>query len=95
MEWLVWVIVPTVIVVVCVIGQITGFMDFRQGKDGRRAAGNILGPVDSLFAPTRQEALQEQERMTELPAPAPAPGDPLLDLDKGVAKIDVSETHRA
>ena len=90
-EWIWWVAVPVVIVAVCVVGQIAGFMDFSmKGKDGIRSAGNIMGPIDGLFAPSRQEALQEQERQTELPAPAPAPGDPLLDLDEGVARIDVS-----
>lgn len=84
-----WVAVPAVIVVVCVVGQLAGFMDFR-GVDGTRSAGNIMGPIDGLFAPNRQEALQEQERQTELPAPAPTPGDPLLDLDNGVARIDLS-----
>ena len=87
-----WVAVPAAIVVVCVIGQLAGFMDFSGvGKDGRRSAGNILAPIDGLFAPNRQEALQEQERQTELPAPAPSPGDPLLDLDRGIARIDLTD----
>jgi len=69
-------------------------MDFRgSGKDWRRSAGNIMGPVDGLFAPNRQEALQEQERQTELPAPAPSPGDPLLDLENGIARIDLSDSN--
>lgn len=80
-----------VIVAICVAGQIFGFINFRQDKDWRRSAGNLLGPVDALFAPSRQEALQEQERQTELPAPAPTPGDPLIDLEKGVAHIDLSQ----
>ncbi len=88
--WVWWVAVPAAIVVVCVIGQLVGVMDFRGTGDGRRSAGNLLAPIDGLFAPTRQEALQEQERQTELPAPAPAPGDPLLDLESGVARIDLS-----
>ena len=87
-EWIWWVVVPGAIVAVCVIGQIAGFMDFStKGKDWKRSSGNIMGPIDGLFAPNRQEALQEQERQTELPAPAPAPGDPLLDLDKGIAAL--------
>jgi len=90
-EWIVWVIVPAVIVVVSIIGQLTGFMNFRSEKGWRRSAGNLLAPIDGLFAPNRQEAMQEHERMTELPAPAPSPGDPLVDLEKGIARIDVSE----
>ncbi len=88
-----WVAVPVGIVGLCVVGQLAGFLDFRGGGDGRRTAGNLLAPIDGLFAPSRQEALQEQERQAELPAPAPTPGDPLLDLDldRGVARIDVTE----
>lgn len=94
--WVWWVAVPAVIVVACAVGQAVGVMDFGQGgKDWRRSAGNIMGPVDGLFAPNRQEALQEQERQTELPAPAPAPGDPLLDLEKGVARIHVGGSRDA
>lgn len=94
--WLPWVAIPGAIVVACVIGQLTGVMEFRTGgKDWRRSAGNIMGPVDGLFAPSRQEALQEQERQTELPAPAPTPGDPLLDLESGIAKIDLSKVADA
>lgn len=87
-----WVIVPVVIIGVCIVGQIVGFMNFRTEK-GWRSAGNIMAPIDGLFAPNRQEALQEQERQTELPAPAPSPGDPLLDLEKGIARIDRGRGH--
>ncbi len=82
--------VVVAVTVVCILGQIFGFMNFKSDKDWRRTSGNLLAPVDGLFAPNRQEAMQEQERQTELPAPAPSPGDPLVDLEKGVAKIDVS-----
>jgi hypothetical protein len=96
LTWVWWVAVPAAIVLVCVAGQVFGFMDFRgSGKDWKRSSGNIMGPIDGLFAPNRQEALQEQERQTELPAPAPAPGDPLLDLDKGIARIDVSRAPQS
>jgi hypothetical protein len=90
MEWF-YLILIGAIIVICVAGQIFGFMNFRSDKDWRRTSGNLLGPIDGLFAPNRQEALQEQERQTELPAPAPAPGDPLLDLENGIAKIDLTE----
>ena len=92
MDWVWWVAIPAAIVVVCVIGQLTGLMDFSmKGKDGLRSAGNIMGPIDGLFAPNRQEALQEQERQTELPAPAPTPGDPIVDLERGIARIHVRD----
>ena len=94
--WLVWIAVPAVLVIAGIVGQATGIMNFRQGgTDWKRSAGNIMGPVDGLFAPNRQEAMQEQERQTELPAPAPSPGDPPIDLERGVARIDLSERNPA
>ena len=88
--WVVWVAVPVALVIVGIVGQATGIMNFRTGgKDFTRSAGNIMGPIDGLFAPNRQEAMQEQERQTELPAPAPSPGDPPIDLERGVARIDL------
>lgn len=89
--WIWWVVVPVALVVIAIVGQRFGVMNFRSDKDWRRTSGNIMGPIDGLFAPNRQEALQEQERQTELPAPAPSPGDPLLDLENGIARIDVSD----
>ena len=94
-EWVVIIAVIGVVIVVSIFGQIFGFMNFRTDKDWRRTSGTLLGPIDGLFAPNRQEALQEQERQTELPAPAPSPGDPLLDLEKGIARIDLSERNPA
>jgi hypothetical protein len=86
-----WLIFGVVLVGVCIAGQLLGFMNFKSEKGWKRSAGNIMGPIDGLFAPNRQEAMQEHERMTELPTPAPSPGDPLLDLEKGIARIDVSD----
>ena len=95
MTWIWWVGVVVALVIIGFIGQRLGIMNFTTGKNWRRTSGNLLGPIDGLFAPNRQEALQEQERQTELPAPAPAPGDPLLDLENGIAKIDLSERKPA
>jgi hypothetical protein len=90
-DWLFWVIFAVVLVGVGVVGQLLGIMNFKSEKGWKRTAGNIMGPVDGLFAPSRQEAMQEQERQTEAPAPAPSPGDPLVDLENGIARIDLSE----
>lgn len=89
--WVVILIVVAVVLVAAVVGQVTGVMDFRgSGRDWRRTSGNILGPVDAIFAPNRQEAMREQERQAELPAPAPAPGDPPIDLERGIARITLA-----
>lgn len=89
MPWWIGLVLLGVLVVACVVGQLTGVMDFRSRQDWRRTSGHLLAPIDGLFAPNRQEAMRELEEQTELPAPAPAPGDPLLDLDAGVARIHV------
>lgn len=89
--WVVVVIVVAVVIVAAIVGQVTGVMDFRgSGRDWKRTSGNILGPVDAIFAPNRQEAMREQERQTELPAPAPSPGDPPIDLERGIARITLA-----
>lgn|GEM_PF-2761097 len=93
--WIWWLIVPAAVAVVAVVGQKAGIMNFRQSSDWRRTSGNIMGPLDDIFAPSRHEAMLEQERQTQLPAPAPAPGDPLLDLDQGVARLDVADLSRS
>lgn len=91
MQWWVGLIILGVIVVACIVGQLTGVMDFRGNKDWRRTSGHLLAPIDGLFAPNRQETLREMEEQAELPAPAPSPGDPLVDLDEGIARIDLGE----
>ena len=91
MDWWIGLVILGVVVVACVIGQLTGVMEFHTGANWRRSAGNVMGPIDGLFAPNRQEAMRELQEQTELPAPAPSPGDPLLDLDAGIARIDVRD----
>ncbi|MEO5534237.1 MAG: hypothetical protein ABIR17_03815 [Pseudolysinimonas sp.] len=90
MGWIVWVIVGVLVVAAGVIGQLTGIMDFRA-KKGAATIGNVLAPIDGLFAPNRQEAMQELERQHEMPAPAPSPGDGDRDVYKGTIKIDLSQ----
>jgi len=95
-DWWIGLVILGVVVAACVVGQLTGVMEFRTGgKDWRRSAGNVMGPIDGLFAPNRQEAMQELERQSGLPAPAPSPGDPPVDLDAGVARIDLSERRNS
>lgn len=89
--WIVWVIVGVVIVVAAVVGQRLGIMNFKTDKNWRKTSGNVLGPLDSIFAPNRAEAMQEFERQTELPARAPSPGDGDRDVYKGSIKIDLSK----
>lgn len=92
MDWLPPVVFVVALVVVGVIGQRMGWMDFRGKGKGRATAGNVLAPLDEVFAPTRHEARLELERQTELPAPAPAPGDGHKGIGPdGVVRIDLGE----
>lgn len=91
MSWVPFVVVAGVVVLAGVVGQLTGVMDFRSKKGARATSGNILAPIDGLFAPNRQEAMQELERQAELPAPAPTPGDGPSDVFSGRVRIDLSD----
>jgi hypothetical protein len=48
----------------------------RRRGTGRGAIGSILGITDEIFRPETHQAHQIQKIQHELPAPAPAPGDP-------------------
>lgn len=48
----------------------------RRRGTGRGAIGSILGIADEIFRPETHQAHQIQKIQHELPAPAPAPGDP-------------------
>jgi len=56
----------------------------ERGATLRRQGGGFLGAgFDEVFHPDAKAARQVWEAETELPAPAPSPGDPPADLDHG------------
>jgi hypothetical protein len=48
----------------------------KRRKDPRYRPPGSLGVIDEIFHPTAYSAFQEIESHKEVPAPAPAPGDP-------------------
>ena len=63
------------IVVLGVIAQKLGWVDFSDKRHSGSGGGGGLGGVDEVFNPTRHEAQIELDRQTILPAPAPLAGD--------------------
>lgn len=93
-EWLGFAIAGTGVVVFAVVAQLKGWIDLGSRR-GRTASGaNLVGPIDEVFAPSRQEAQAAWEAQTELPAPAPLPGDGDKDVYKGNVRIDVADLRK-
>ena len=63
------------IIVLGVIAQKRGWIDFSDKRHSGSGGGGGLGGVDEVFNPTRHEAQIELDRQTILPAPAPLAGD--------------------
>jgi hypothetical protein len=81
-----WWVVAAIVVIVVVglaIANRVGWIDLSD-KSRRKGSGSIgsgiLSVGDEIFAPTRHEANVQQDRETQLPAPAPVAGDG----DKGI-----------
>jgi len=75
MDWIIAGAVVVAMIPVLIFAQRHGWIDL-SGGNARRGGSASLGAIDEVFAPTRHEAVQEQERQTALTAPAPIPGDP-------------------
>lgn len=70
MDWL--------ILLGCAVAAVVAILIVTRGSERRGRGGatiGMFGAIDEVFAPNRHETLLEFERQTELPAPAPLPGD--------------------
>ena len=70
-----------------VIAQRRGWIDLRGTARGRGSGNGVFGFADEVFHPTKHEAQRIVAVESELPAPAPVPGDGPLDLDGGRVQI--------
>jgi hypothetical protein len=68
--------VAAFVVLGIVVAQRFGWIDLSD-KSRKTSGGSssIVGIGDEVFAPTRHEAQIELDRQSQLPAPAPVPGD--------------------
>jgi hypothetical protein len=92
-EW----IVPALIVVaivLAVIAQKRGWVDFSDKHKTTGGGGGGMGALDEAFNPTRHEAQIELDRQTILPAPAPIAGDGDKGIFNGKVRIDLSDDRR-
>jgi hypothetical protein len=92
MDWMIAALVVVALIPVGVLAQRKGWIDLSGGSV-RRGGSASLGAIDEVFAPTRHESVQEQERQTALTAPAPIPGDRGAERDEvyaGSVRIDLS-----
>ncbi|GAA1447982.1 hypothetical protein [Leifsonia poae] len=93
-----WWIVGGIVVAVVLLWLATrlGWIDLsNKSQRGSGGWGGLAGPIDEVFAPSRHEAQQEQDRQTLLPAPAPLPGDGAKDVwDGGKITLDLGADGR-
>jgi len=92
-DWLIFAGVVVVLVLLGVLAQRKGWIDLSnknaQKRGGSGGGGSLLSIGDEVFSPARYEAQLEQDRQTQLPAPAPVAGDGDRDVYKGNVKIDL------
>ncbi len=87
--WLVALIVGAAVVVVLIVLQRLGLVDFSDSRRSGGSAGAFAG-IEDVFFPTRAEAAQELAREAVLPAPAPIPGDGDRGIYSGSVRIELA-----
>jgi hypothetical protein len=91
-DWLIFAGVVVALVLLGVLAQRKGWIDLSSKsaqKRGGSSSGSVLSIGDEVFNPARYEAQLEQDRQTQLPAPAPVAGDGDKDVYKGSVRIDL------
>jgi hypothetical protein len=83
--------VGATLLVVFVVGQLLGFVDFSSKRRSSGTHGGILGIGDEVFSPRRYEAQLELDRQTRMPAPAPVAGDDDKGIYDGRIRIDLDD----
>src|SRR5690606_4219240 len=92
MEWVGFAVAGAAVIGFAIVAQSRGWIDLTSRRNGRTASGSVLvGPIDEVFAPSRQEAQAAWEAQQELPAPAPTPGDPDKDVYRGNVRIHLDD----
>lgn len=81
------------IIVLLVIAQRVGLVDFSNKTRSSGGGGGAFGAMDEVFHPTRHEAQAEMDRQSRLPLAAPVPdGGEMSDgVYEGRVHIDLDE----
>jgi hypothetical protein len=89
-----WIVLAIIVaaVVLGVIAQKRGWVDFSDQHKTTGGGGGGMGALDEAFNPTRHEAQVELDRQTILPAPAPVAGDGDKGIFNGKVRIDLSDS---
>ena len=91
------VIVALVIVALVILGVIAqrfGWVDFSNKATSGGSSGSIGGIGDEVFHPTKFETQIELDRQTILPAPAPLAGDGDKGIYDGKVKLDLNRSEK-
>ena len=79
------------LVVLGVIAQRFGWVDFSNKAKSSGSSGSIGGIGDEVFHPTKFETQIELDRQTILPAPAPLAGDGDKGVYSGKVKLNLDD----
>ncbi len=88
-----WIVLAIIVaaIVLGVIAQKRGWVDFSDQHKTSGGGGGGMGALDEVFNPTRHEAQIELDRQTILPAPAPVAGDGDKGIFSGKVRIDLDD----
>jgi len=94
-NWLIFLGAVAALAVVVWIADRAGWIDLSNKSTRSGGSGGIVGMLDDVFAPTRQETQAEYERQSRLPKEAPTPADDDHDLLSGSVLIKVPAVRSA
>jgi hypothetical protein len=87
-------LVIVALVILGVIAQRLGWVDFSNKAKSGGSSGSIAGIGDEVFHPTKFETQIELDRQTILPAPAPLAGDGDKGIYEGKVKLDLGKERK-
>jgi hypothetical protein len=84
-------LVIVALVVLGILAQRLGWVDFSNKTRSGGSSGSIAGIGDEVFHPTKFETQVELDRQTILPAPAPLAGDGDKGIYDGKVKLNLDD----
>ena len=93
MPWYGWIALVAVVLTAGAVAQHRGWIELRGTAKGRGSGNGAFGFADEVFHPSKHEAQRHLVQQSELPAPAPTPGDGPIDLDAGRVRIALDDAE--